>query len=83
MSAAADRSPLRRNAPLDIERVSAEFPILDQEVNGHPLVYLDNGATSQKPRQVIDTLRRYYEADNANVHRGLHALSERAVAFVI
>ena len=56
----------------------AEFPILDQEVNGHLLVYLDNGATSQKPRQVIDALRRYYEADNANVHRGLHALSERA-----
>ena len=62
----------------DVERVRAEFPILAQEVNGRPLVYLDNGATSQKPRQVIDAIRRYYESDNANVHRGLHALSERA-----
>ena len=58
MSAAADRSPLRRNAPLDVERVRAEFPILDQEVNGHPLVYLDNGATSQKPRQVAFMIPR-------------------------
>ena len=62
----------------DVERVRAEFPILAQEVNGRPLVYLDNGATSQKPRRVIDAIRRYYESDNANVHRGLHALSERA-----
>jgi cysteine desulfurase/selenocysteine lyase len=62
----------------DVERVRAEFPILAQEVNGRPLVYLDNGATSQKPHRVIDSIRRYYETDNANVHRGLHALSERA-----
>ena len=62
----------------DAERIRAEFPILAQEVNGRPLVYLDNGATSQKPQQVIDAIRRYYESDNANVHRGLHALSERA-----
>ena len=62
----------------DVERIRAEFPILAQEVNGRPLVYLDNGATSQKPRRVIDAIRRYYESDNANVHRGLHALSERA-----
>ena len=62
----------------DVERVRAEFPILAQEVNGRPLVYLDNGATSQKPQRVIDAIRRYYESDNANVHRGLHALSERA-----
>ncbi|MDD9983156.1 MAG: cysteine desulfurase [Gammaproteobacteria bacterium] len=62
----------------DVERVRAEFPILEQTVNGRPLVYLDNGATSQKPRRVIDAIRRYYESDNANVHRGLHALSERA-----
>ena len=62
----------------DVERVRAEFPILAQIVNGRPLVYLDNGATSQKPRRVIDAIRRYYESDNANVHRGLHALSERA-----
>ncbi len=78
MNAAADR-PLQRGSNLfDVERVRAEFPILGQEVNGHPLVYLDNGATSQKPRRVIDAIRGYYESDNANVHRGLHALSERA-----
>lgn len=58
--------------------VRADFPILHQQVNGKPLVYLDNGATSQKPRRVIDALVRYYESDNSNVHRGLHALSMRA-----
>ena len=60
------------------ENVRADFPILHQQVNGKPLVYLDNGATSQKPRAVIDALVRYYERDNSNVHRGLHALSMRA-----
>ncbi len=60
------------------DNVRADFPILHQQVNGKPLVYLDNGATSQKPRQVIDALVRYYERDNSNVHRGLHALSMRA-----
>ncbi len=58
--------------------VRADFPVLHQQVNGKPLVYLDNGATSQKPRSVIDTLVHYYERDNSNVHRGLHALSMRA-----
>jgi len=58
--------------------VRADFPILHQQVNGKPLVYLDNGATSQKPRAVIEALVRYYERDNSNVHRGLHALSMRA-----
>ncbi len=58
--------------------VRADFPILHQQVNGKPLVYLDNGATSQKPRAVIDALVKYYERDNSNVHRGLHALSMRA-----
>ncbi len=61
-------------------KVRADFPILDQQVNGHPLVYLDNAATSQKPRQVIEALRHYYEFDNANVHRGIHELSNRATA---
>ncbi|MFT6792185.1 MAG: cysteine desulfurase/selenocysteine lyase [Rubritalea sp.] len=55
-----------------------DFPILDQEVHGHPLIYFDNAATSQKPRAVIDALVHYYEHDNANVHRGLHELSNRA-----
>ncbi len=63
---------------LDPQKIRADFPILHQQVNGHPLVYLDNGATSQKPRAVIDALVRYYERDNSNVHRGLHALSMRA-----
>lgn len=58
----------------------ADFPILHQQVHGHPLVYLDNAATSQKPRPVLDALRRYYEQDNANVHRGIHELSNRATA---
>ncbi|MCM2273845.1 MAG: cysteine desulfurase [Candidatus Didemnitutus sp.] len=63
---------------LDLQKIRADFPILHQQVNGQPLVYLDNGATSQKPRAVIDALVRYYERDNSNVHRGLHALSMRA-----
>jgi cysteine desulfurase/selenocysteine lyase len=58
--------------------VRADFPVLHQQVNGKPLVYLDNGATSQKPRSVIDALVHYYERDNSNVHRGLHTLSMRA-----
>jgi cysteine desulfurase/selenocysteine lyase len=62
----------------DVHAIRKDFPILHQEVNGHPLVYLDNGATSQKPQSVIDAVRHYYERDNANVHRGVHALSERA-----
>ena len=62
----------------DISHLRADFPILHQQVNGEPLVYFDNAATSQKPRQVIASLTRYYEQDNANVHRGLHELSNRA-----
>jgi cysteine desulfurase/selenocysteine lyase len=58
----------------------ADFPILDQKVHGHPLIYFDNAATSQKPRAVLDALRHYYEHDNANVHRGIHELSNRATA---
>src|SRR5574342_576941 len=57
-----------------------DFPILDQQVHGKPLIYFDNAATSQKPRAVIDALRTYYERDNANVHRGIHELSNRATA---
>jgi len=58
--------------------VREDFPILDQNVHGHPLVYFDNAATTQKPRAVVEALRNYYEHDNANVHRGLHELSSRA-----
>jgi len=62
----------------DWTAIRHDFPILNQDVQGHPLIYFDNAATSQKPRQVIDALVRYYERDNANVHRGLHELSNRA-----
>ncbi|MBU6409860.1 MAG: cysteine desulfurase [Verrucomicrobia bacterium] len=65
---------------VDWARLRKDFPILEQQVHGKPLVYLDNAATSQKPRAVIDALRRYYETDNANVHRGIHELSNRATA---
>lgn len=64
----------------DWAAVRADFPILDQQVHGKPLIYFDNAATSQKPRAVIDALRHYYERDNANVHRGIHELSSRATA---
>ncbi len=63
---------------IDLSHLRADFPVLHQQVHGRPLVYFDNAATSQKPRQVLDVLRHYYEADNANVHRGLHELSMRA-----
>jgi len=63
---------------LDVERVRKDFPILHQEIYGKPLVYLDSAATSQKPRSVIDAIARYYLDDNANVHRGVHLLSQRA-----
>jgi cysteine desulfurase/selenocysteine lyase len=65
------------NVP-DWAKLRADFPILDQKVNGHPLIYFDSAASSQKPRQVIDAIVRYYEHDNANVHRGIHELSNRA-----
>ncbi|HET9949450.1 MAG TPA: cysteine desulfurase [Longimicrobiales bacterium] len=79
MSATAAPATTRTLDPL---RLRAEFPALDQTVNGKPLVYLDSAATSQKPRAVLDVLRSYYEHDNANVHRGIHELSRRAtIAF--
>ncbi|MCG0239008.1 MAG: cysteine desulfurase [Firmicutes bacterium] len=65
---------------MNVERIRQDFPILAQLVNGKPLVYLDNAATTQKPRQVIDAIRRYYEEYNANVHRSIHTLGERATA---
>ena len=62
----------------DVDRIRADFPVLDQMINGKPLVYLDNAATSQKPQSVIDSLVNYYSTENANVHRGVHTLSQRA-----
>jgi cysteine desulfurase/selenocysteine lyase len=63
---------------LDINKVRADFPILSQKVNGKPLVYFDNGATSQKPQVVIDAISKYYQEINANIHRGVHTLSQLA-----
>ena len=62
----------------DVDKIRADFPVLDQMINGNPLVYLDNAATSQKPQSVIDSLVNYYSTENANVHRGVHTLSQRA-----
>jgi cysteine desulfurase/selenocysteine lyase len=65
---------------LDVQRIRKDFPVLERQVYGKSLVYLDNAATSQKPRQVIDALVRYYETYNANIHRAVHALGEEATA---
>jgi cysteine desulfurase / selenocysteine lyase len=69
---------LHEAAGFDVERVRADFPILQQKAHGHKLVYLDNAATSQKPKAMIDAIVHYYEHENANIHRGVHYLSEIA-----
>src|SRR4051812_45575517 len=66
------------NTTMDWASLRSDFPILHQKVHGRPLIYFDNAATTQKPRAVIDTLVNYYERDNANVHRGIHELSNRS-----
>ena len=63
---------------LNIANIRAQFPALHQEVHGHPLVYLDNGATTQKPQVVIDAIQQYYAEQNSNIHRGVHYLSQVA-----
>jgi cysteine desulfurase / selenocysteine lyase len=68
----------RSSPPFDLERVRGDFPILGRRIRGKPLVYLDNAATSQKPQSVIDAITRFYTDENANIHRGVHYLSERA-----
>ena len=65
---------------IDVEKIRKDFQILDQIVNDEPLVYLDNAATTQKPKAVLEAVNRYYQEDNANVHRGVHTLAERATA---
>jgi len=65
-------------AAYDVEKIRLDFPVLDQQIRGKQLVYLDNAATSQKPQAVIDSIVNYYQNDNSNVHRGVHSLSERA-----
>src|SRR5581483_5828347 len=72
------RDSARKAPPLDVYRIRRDFPILQTKSNGKPLVYLDNAATTQKPRAVIDALTRYYELENANIHRGVYQLSQLA-----
>ena len=64
----------------DVEHIREDFPVLKQRIHGKPLVYLDNAATSQKPQPVIDAIRKFYEVDCANIHRGVHELSQRSTA---
>ena len=79
MKTTADAARSRSAAPpFDVERLRDDFPILKRTINGRPLVYLDNAATAQKPRAVIDAIRGYYERSNANIHRGIHRLSVEA-----
>lgn len=66
------------SAPLDVNRIRDDFPILHQKIHGHPLAWLDNAATTQKPQVVIDAISRFYETDNSNIHRGAHSLAARA-----
>lgn len=78
MTTAAKLPPVERGTSLDVEKIRRDFPILARDVRGKKLVYLDNAATSQKPRAVIERLVKYYEQENANIHRGVHFLSELA-----
>jgi cysteine desulfurase/selenocysteine lyase len=73
-------SPVIKSKSLDINVIRQEFPILNREVKGRPLIYLDNAATTQKPQQVLDALMHYYTNYNANIHRGIHTLAEEATA---
>ena len=78
MTSVVQTDSTRSTPALDVQRIRALFPILSQTVGGKPLVYLDNAATTQKPQPVLDTLLRYYAAQNANIHRGVYALSQDA-----
>ena len=69
-----------KTEPYPIERIRADFPALRQSVNGFPLTYLDNAATALKPEAVVETVRRHYREESANIHRGVHALSQKATA---
>ena len=77
-AAVVDTQDKTNEADFDVEKVRKDFPILHQQVNGQPLVYLDNAATTQKPESVIQAISDYYRFDNSNVHRGAHALADRA-----
>src|SRR5713226_1580751 len=71
---------MQKTIPYDVDKIREDFPILKRVINGKPLVYLDNAATSQKPKQVIETLDRYYREYNANIHRGIYKIREEATA---
>src|SRR6266581_4283127 len=66
--------------PFDVEKLRQDFPVLKQTIHGKPLVYLDSAATAQKPNAVVDAIRRFHEVDCANIHRGVHELSQRSTA---
>ena len=68
------------SATFDVERIRQDFPVLKQTIHGKPLVYLDSAATAQKPFAVIDAIRKFHEVDCANIHRGVHELSQRSTA---
>ena len=74
------KSDTEQKVPFDIDKVRKDFPVLNQEINGKPLIYLDNGASAQKPNAVIKAINDYYCNDNSNVHRGAHTLGDRATA---
>jgi cysteine desulfurase/selenocysteine lyase len=76
----ASEAPTAEAAAFDVQQIRADFPILHQHIHGKPLVYFDNAATTQKPRPVIEALSSYYETINANIHRGIHTLAEKATA---
>ena len=80
MNPVTNMNAVENNSGFDVEAIRRDFPILQQQINGHPLVYLDNAATTQKPNAVIDAISNYYRNDNSNVHRGAHTLSDRATA---
>ncbi|HEY2016130.1 MAG TPA: aminotransferase class V-fold PLP-dependent enzyme, partial [Bryobacteraceae bacterium] len=67
-------------AGFDVDKIREDFPVLKQKIHGKPLVYLDNAATSQKPQSVIDAIVKFYTVDCANIHRGVHELSQRSTA---
>src|SRR5437868_6688300 len=71
-------SPAATLTPLEVERIREDFPALAQKIHGKPLVYLDNAATTLKPRRVIERITRYYALENSNIHRGVHFLSAEA-----
>jgi cysteine desulfurase / selenocysteine lyase len=77
---AVSANPRAGQTRFDVESIRSQFPILHRKIHGKPLIYFDNGATTQKPRSVIETLTRYYESENANIHRGVHTLSQEATA---